>query len=183
MGVSVLIFDRDRTSVMPTKRVALFFFFLALALEFLILDLTVGCSLPWDRASATSTVAIKTVGTGLHFFTDNKRFSVVDYWVGDSRIETLVLRESVSTDRQSGVEGAKGMVTVDAFDDSARGEPKWKLKQEGHAGEVVADRFYKVTKWGCCAAPNTYTYFSLADGKTLYEGSKDLSPDEIGRLH
>jgi hypothetical protein len=167
---------------MPSKRIVIFFA-VALLLEVVVLEMTVGINMPTDRASARSTVVIKFIGTGLHFITDNKRFSVVDYWVDESHIQTLVLRESVLTDRQAGIEGARGPVTVEAFVDSPTNRPKWRIRQEGHVGEVVDDRFYKVTKRGCCDARTTYSYFALQDGKKLYEGTDDLTFAQWNELH
>ena len=155
-----------------------------LLFELLILELTVGISLPSiDRASATSRVAIKIVGTGLHFVTENKRFHAVDYLEGNVRT-TLILRESVALDRETDVEGSgRGLVTVEAFENTVTNRPKWKIQQEGHVGEMFGDVLYKITKRGCCDAPTMYMYFSLRDGKKLYEGSHDLTPAELAKFY
>lgn len=133
--------------------------------EFFLLEGTIGISLPGGRTSARSTVSIRLKGKGDHYVTDNKRFIVVDdydFW--------LVLRESVWTDRQFGVEGADSKVTVEAFDGDNLSRLKWKLQEPGDRGEVY-DTFYKLTKWGCCGSPNKYTYYSLRDGKRLYSAT------------
>ncbi len=156
-----------------------------LLLELLILELTVGISLPRiDRASATSRVAIKFVGIGqLHFVTENKRFYAVDYLEGNVRT-TLILRETVALDREVDVEGSgRGLVTVEAFENTVTNRPKWKIQQEGHVGEMFGDVLYKITKRGCCDAPTMYMYFSLRDGKKLYEGSYDPTPTELAKFY
>ncbi len=63
----------------------------ALLLEFLALDGTVGISLPFDRHSALSTVAIQVQGTEPepHYVTRNYRFSVVE----ENPNEPVVIRE------------------------------------------------------------------------------------------
>jgi len=155
---------------MLSKIILIFF---AALLELIVLEMTVGVSLPSDRASAKSTVVIKNVGTGLHFVTDNKRFSVVDY-EDKFGMHALVLRESVNTDREDGVEGSRGTVTVEAFLDNITNSPLWRIQQEGHEGEVEGD-LYTITKRACCDAPTTYIYFSLRDGRKVYEGTNELN--------
>jgi len=104
---------------------------------------------------------------GSHSITDNKRFMIVD----TLRPGGLVLRESVRVDREAGVEGADATVVVDAFD-KERMKPLWKVREPGEFGAVQGP-LYKVTKIGCCDAPDTYTYFSLQDGKKLYSSHDD----------
>jgi hypothetical protein len=58
---------------------------------------------------------------------------------------------------------------------------KWSFEEAGERGEAI-DRVYMVTKLGCCAAPNTYTYFSLRDGKKLRTAHTELNPDEFAAL-
>ena len=89
---------------------------IALIAEFAVLEGTVGVSLPRDRNSAVSRLEIRTKGIGLHFITQNKRFTVVDLLTAHgSHREALVLRESFFMDREDGVEGPpSATVTVDA---------------------------------------------------------------------
>jgi hypothetical protein len=135
--------------------------------EFFLLEGTMGISLPGDRSPALSRVTVKLKGTQIHYTTDNKRFSVIDdydLW--------LLLRESFWTDRQPGIEGSNATVTVEAYDGQQLSKLKWKLQAPGDRGEVF-DTFYKVTKYGCCDAPNKYTYYSLWDGRKLYSANVD----------
>ncbi len=151
----------------------------ALIAEFVVLEGLVGISLPSDRGSAVSSYAIREKGTELHFITRNKRFSVVDLWSKHgSAVEALVLRESFVMDRQEGIEGAKSMVKVEALDGKA---VRWSFEEAGERGQVM-NQVYEVTKFGCCDAPNTYTYFSLRDGKKLRSTHTELNRDEFVAL-
>jgi hypothetical protein len=151
----------------------------ALIAELVVLEGVVGLSLPSDRGSAVSSYEIREKGTELHFITGNKRFSIVDVWSkhGSAR-EALVLRESFTMDRQDGIEGANSMVKVEALDGSS---VKWSFEEAGERGQAM-DQLYEVTKFGCCDAPNTYTYFSLRDGKRLRSTHAELNRDEFAAL-
>jgi hypothetical protein len=152
---------------------------LALIAEFVILEGVVGISLPSDRGSVVSSYEIRQKGTELHFITRNKRFSIVDLFSkhGSAR-EALVLRESFLMDRQDGIEGANSLVKVEALDGKA---VRWSFEESGERGEVM-DQVFEVTKLGCCAAPPTYTYFSLRDGKKLRTTHTELNRDEFAAL-
>jgi hypothetical protein len=101
---------------------------------------------------------------GDHYIADNTRFYFPYSYIQGG----LVLRERIRVDRRGGVEGADGTVTVDAFDWEMK--PLWSFQEPGEQGSIhqPLDRLYKVTKGGCCMAPNKYTYFSLQNGKKLY---------------
>jgi hypothetical protein len=164
-----------------TKPVFIYAFILPAALlgEFVILEGFVGVSLPPDRGTAVSRYEIQEKGTELHFITRNKRFSIVDLWSKHgSAVEALVLRESFEMDRQEGIEGANSMVKVEALDGKAI---RWSFEEAGERGQVM-NQVYEVTKFGCCDAPNTYSYFSLRDGKKLCTTHAELSPDEFAAL-
>jgi len=152
---------------------------LALIAEFVILEGVVGISLPSDRGSVVSSYEIRQKGTELHFITRNKRFSIVDLFSkhGSAR-EALVLRESFLMDRQDGIEGANSVVKVEALDGKV---VRWSFEESGERGEVM-DQVFEVTKLGCCAAPPTYTYFSLRDGKKLRSTHTELNRDEFAAL-
>jgi len=151
----------------------------ALIAELVILEGVVGISFPLDRGSAVSSYEIQEKGRDLHFITRNKRFSIVDLWSqhGSAR-EALVLRESVVTDRQDGIEGDRSTVKIEALDGNA---VRWSFEEAGEAGQPLG-QLYEVTKFGCCDAPNTYTYFSLRDGSKLRTTHTKLGPDEFEAL-
>jgi hypothetical protein len=151
----------------------------ALIAGFVILEGVVGISLPSDRGSAVSSYEIREKGAELHFITRNKRFSIVDLWSRHgSAVEALILRESFVMDRQEGIEGANSMVKVEALDGKA---VRWSFEEAGERGQVT-NQVYEVTKFGCCDAPNTYTYFSLRDGKKLRTTHTELNRDEFAAL-
>ena len=151
----------------------------ALIAEFVILEGTVGIALPSDRGSAVSNYEIREKRADVHFITRNERFTIVDVWENHGTIRrALVLRESFLTDRQDGIEGDNAIVRVDALDGKS---VKWSFEEPGEQG-LVFDRVYEVIKFGCCAAPNTYTYFSLRDGKKLRSIHTELNRSELAAL-
>ena len=151
----------------------------ALLAEFVILEGVHGISLPPDRGSAVSSYEIRQKGKELHFITQNKRFSIVDLWSRHgSSVEALVLRESFVIDRQEGIEGDSSMLKVEALDGKT---VEWSFEEVGESGKV-SGQLYEVTKFGCCDSPNTYTYFSLRDGKKLRTAHTELNRDEFSAL-
>jgi hypothetical protein len=153
----------------------------ALIAEFFILEGTVGISLPSDRHSALSSVEFKVKGMEQHVIMRNKRFTAVDILTphGSGR-EALVLRESFFVDLEEGIEGpAEAMVTVEALDGE---NVRWRFQEPGESGEVVAGNLYRVKRAGCCDAPTTYAYFSLADGRKIRTDEHELSGDELETL-
>jgi len=167
-----------------TKRlfVVMFIVLGVLVAEFLVLEGTIGISLPSDRYSAWSRLEIKTKGVELHFITRNSRFAVVDFWTAHgSRREALVLRESFFMDREDSVEGPpKATVTVEAMNGK---HVRWTFHEPGDGGDVVTSNLYRVVKFGGGEIGNTYTYFSLADGRKVRTNRYvELSRDELEAL-
>lgn len=151
----------------------------ALIVEFVLLEGLLGISVPSDRGSAISSWEIREKGAELHFITRNQRFSIVDLWSKHgSAVEALVLRESIVTDRQAGIEGDISTVRVEALDGTT---VKWSFEEPGERGQTLS-QIYEVTKFGCCDAPNTYTYFSLRDGRRLRSSHTELNRDEFTAL-
>lgn len=121
-------------------------------------------------------------GTELHYITQNRRFTVVDLTTehGSSR-EALILRESFYMDREDSVEGPpKATVTVEAL----KGRNlRWAFHEPGERGDVVTNDLYMVTNYGGGETGNTYTYFSLLDGRKLRRNRySQLSNDELEAL-
>jgi hypothetical protein len=139
----------------------------ALIAEFFILKGTIGISLPSDRYHATSSVEIWPTGLDQHFITRNYRFSVVG-----SGTKTVVLREYFFSDKEEEVEGPpKASITVAGMTGS---KVKWTFREPGERGDVLTDNVYRVIKWGAGEAPNTYTYFSLADGRKVRRQTRNF---------
>jgi hypothetical protein len=169
---------------LPTKRIFVIagIVLAVLIAEFLILEGTIGISVPSERNSALSTLEIRDQGRELHFITRNKRFTVVDFWTDHgTRRQALVLRESFFMDRKDSVEGPPdAAVTVEAL----RGKNvSWTIHEPGERGDAVTNNLYKVTKHSNGETPNIYTYFSLADGRKVHTNeSVELSRDELEAL-
>jgi len=152
---------------------------IALIVEFVLLEGTLGVSLPSDRNSAISRIDVKVKGTELHFVTLNRRFTVVEL-VLKRGSEDLVLRESFFMDREPGVEGPpNATVTVEAVNGK---DVRWTFHEPGERGEPVTGDVYQVTKFGCCDAPPTYTYLSLRDGTKLRSTHSKLDSKELEAL-
>lgn len=150
-----------------------------LVAEFVILEGVVGISVPSDRGSAVSSYEIREKGKDLHFITRNKRFSIVNLWTRHGSVrEALVLRESFVIDREDGIEGDSSTVKVEALEGKA---VKWSFEEAGERGQTLG-QVYEVTKVGCCDAANTYSYFSLRDGKKLHTTHVELNRDEFSAL-
>ncbi|MFL6299815.1 MAG: hypothetical protein ACJ71N_04315 [Terriglobales bacterium] len=152
---------------------------IALLLELFVLEGFVGASLPIDRGSGISSYEIQQKGTELHFITRNKRFSIVDLWSKHgTALEALVLRESFVSDRQDGIEGARSTVQVEGV---KGGIAKWSFEEPGDTGRPL-NQLYEVTKFGCCDAPSTYTYYSLRDGRKVRTSHLELNAEEVAGL-
>jgi hypothetical protein len=154
----------------------------ALIAEFVLLEGTLGVSLPQDRSSAISKVEIKEKGIGLHYITQNRRFTVVDLLTdhGSGR-ETFVLRETFYMDRQDSAEGPpEATVTVEGLNGK---NVRWAFHEPGERGDVITPDLYMVTSYGGGEIGNTYTYFSLLDGKKVHTNRySELSRDELEAL-
>jgi hypothetical protein len=152
---------------------------IALIVEFVLLEGTLGVSLPSDRYSAMSRLDVKVKGTAPHFITLNKRFTVVEV-LSKRGSEDLVLRESFFMDQEFGVEGPpNATVTVEAMNGK---DVRWTFREPGQRGEPVTGELYQVTKLGCCDAPPTYSYFSLKDGTKLRSTHNKLNSNELEAL-
>jgi hypothetical protein len=70
------------------------------------------------------------------------------------------------------------MLKVEALDGKA---VKWGFEEAGERGQAIG-QVYEVTKFGCCDAPNTYTYFSLRDGRKLRSTHTELNQYDFAAL-
>ena len=151
----------------------------ALLAELAVLVSTVGISLPSERGTATSSYEVRDSVRETHFITRNHKFDIVEHWDNEGKVSHAVaLRQLITIDRQLGVEGDRASVKVEALDGK---KTIWSFEEPGEKGEPLS-RLYEVTKYGCCAAPNTYTYFSLSDGKKLRTTHIELTPKEFEAL-
>lgn len=112
-----------------------------------------------------------------HTETKNLRFTPTDIYEGTKRTK-LILRETFERSDQDCSEAFSGKVTVEAtaYDDAyEHGKPLWSLSTVGWGGDLyedAGDSFYKVTMPGCCGSSDTDVYFSLHDGKQLFEATE-----------
>ena len=149
----------------------------ALAVEFFVLESTIGISRPSDRHSAVSSGEIKVENLEIHFITRNHRFTGVR---STGLHPDLMLREFFLEDRTPDLEGAPdATVTVDGMDgDTVR----WSFRAPGVRGELVTDNIYRIVKYGCCSGPNMYSYFSLENGRKIRTSEYELPALEITDL-
>ena len=135
---------------------------------------TRGIAIPSGTRQALSSVSILLKDQDVHVITDNKRFTVFDfspsYQIPDPKAQQLLLLESFWSDRRDGLEGQLGRVTVEASEITLTGYGGnlWTIHEDGDEGKLDGDRFYKVTKYGCCDEPDVYTYFFLGNGQKVY---------------
>jgi hypothetical protein len=92
-----------------------------------------------------------------------------------------VLRETFFRDQEYGREGPPdATVTVEAMVDK---RVIWTFQESGERGDVVTNDIYRVRKDGNGETPNTYTYFSLVDGRKVRTNlSIELSREELEAL-
>jgi len=143
-----------------------------------------GIAIPSGTRSAQSKVEVVFKDREMHIITDNKRFTVLNFSphlsFPDPDEKQLLLQESVRIDRKDGFEGQSGRVTVEASEIklAGLGTTIWKLSEDGDAGQLaegeLGDRFYKVTKFGCCDASDISTYFFLGDGHKVYTAASPI---------
>lgn len=151
--------------------------------------LVVGCALAFfvlgqerKGLERTATSAIRTYVNSdgdLVAETVNRRFSFSTFYAENlfskEHFRTLLLLEEFKSTRRIFAGQMQGTVRVEAWigKDASPQNKLWTIEQSGDAGEV-ADRFYKVTKYGCCANISTDVYFSLGSGKKLYTTNTGL---------
>jgi hypothetical protein len=76
-----------------------------------------------------------------------------------------MLRESFFMDRTDSVEGPpSALVTVEGWSDN---HLIWSFREPGERGDLVTNNLYMVSKPGNGENGNTYTYFSMADGRKV----------------
>jgi hypothetical protein len=141
---------------------------------------TWGIAIPSGTRQARSSVSILLKDQDVHIITDNRRFTVLDFspsnQFNDPKEQHLLLLESFWSDRRDGQEGQMGRVTVEASQITLAGSGTnlWKLQEDGDEGQLDGERFYKVVKYGCCDAPNVYSYFFLGNGQKIYTSVTSL---------
>jgi hypothetical protein len=135
--------------------------------------------------TATSEIVTRTdKEKGIITTTTNRRFTFTDVYpdniASDEQFRTLLLLEAFRSERILRAEGQQGSVTVDAWigKDDSPGEKLWTIQQEGDEG-AVADRFYRITKHGCCGAEDTFVFFNIMSGVKVFTSTGQLFQIEV----
>jgi hypothetical protein len=130
--------------------------------------------------SATSSIRTYADSDGaLLAETVNRRFTFTTFYTEgaftEEQFRTLLLLEEFRSTRDISRGQIRGVVKVDAWagKDASPQNKLWSIEQSGDVGEV-ADRFYKITMYGCCANIATDVYFSLLYGQKLYTTNTGL---------
>ena len=109
----------------------------------------------------------------------NRRFTFARAWRDRTTGVDLLLEETFDRTVDSGAEGEKAAVSVDAFPASGSGLPLWSFRSEGSTGEARDDDLYRVTRSGCCGSQDLSTFHSLLDGKELFTSDAPLVSVEV----
>jgi hypothetical protein len=135
--------------------------------------------------TATSEIVTRTdKEKGIIITTTNRRFTFTDVYpegiVSDEQFRTLLLLEEFRSERILRAEGQQGSVTVQAWigKDDSPGEKLWTINQEGDEG-AMADRFYRITKHGCCGAEDTFVFFNIISGAKVFTSTGQLFQIEV----
>lgn len=124
--------------------------------------------------STTST--IETVRrAGIEFVvTTNRKFNYVSLYTG-SGYESLLLLEEVRAEMSRDAEGVNSTMKVEAWLGKGRkpNQKAWTIKSDADAAET-SEPFYRTTKFGCCAALSTWTWYNLFTGQKVFTGNTNL---------
>jgi len=104
--------------------------------------------------------------------TVNRRFTFAEVHPERYGANTLLLEETFDRLLDSGAEGEKSSVEVSAT--SLAGRRAWTFRASGAAGEAREDNLYRVDRPGCCGARDLSLYFSLLDGKELFDSDTPI---------
>lgn len=112
--------------------------------------------------------------------TTNRRFTFTQFYPDYSshNYHPMVLLEEFRSEWTPGIEGKRAKVRVDGWAGAFPNPDKkaWTILSEGDEGEIH-DNFYKVTRYGCCAALSTQIWFSLIDGRKVF--TSNIDPIEV----
>ena len=101
--------------------------------------------------------------------TVNRRFTFATTYPEKFKRVDLLLAETFDRTLDSGAEGEKSKVTVEAsLAGDSTGKAIWRIGTEGSSGEPTEENVYRVTRPGCCGAQDLSIFFSLINGKELF---------------
>jgi hypothetical protein len=108
--------------------------------------------------------------------TTNRRFTFTQFSPDYSSYDyhPMVLLEEFRSEWTPGTEGKRAKVRVDGWTGEFPNPTRkaWTILSEGDEGKVH-NNFYKVTRYGCCAALTTQIWFNLIDGQKVFMSNID----------
>jgi len=132
------------------------------------------------RREATSSAESRTGEDGRRILhTINRRFTFADAYRERTKAIRLLLAETFDRQVDSGAEGERSTVSVEAYSDGGAGAGIWRLKTGGSDGEAREDNLYRVRRPGCCGAQDLSIFFSLFDGRELFDADSPLLAIEV----
>jgi hypothetical protein len=133
--------------------------------------------------SATSTVTTREEKDGsITAVVINRRFTFASVPAerDDKARPALLLLEEFKHEQNSAAEGRKSSVVVEAWSGEGPNavNAAWTIRSDGDEG-VLADRFYKITRRGCCGAEDTFLFFNAESGRKVFTATGDLFRIEV----
>jgi len=148
------------------------------ALPVLVLTAVAGSAAPapapgrLHREASSSAESWKTKDGRRMTHTVNRRFTFAEVHPERYGADALLLEETFDRLLDSGAEGEKSSVEVSAT--TLAGKPAWTFRSAGAAGEAREDNLYRVDRPGCCGARDLSVFFSLLDGKELFDSDTPI---------
>jgi len=124
------------------------------------------------REASSSAESWKTKDGRRMTHTVNRRFTFAEVHPERYGADALLLEETFDRLLDSGAEGEKSSVEVSAT--TLAGKRAWAFRSAGAAGEAREDNLYRVDRPGCCGARDLSVFFSLLDGKELFDSDTPI---------
>ncbi|NQU67002.1 MAG: hypothetical protein HQ510_03580 [Candidatus Marinimicrobia bacterium] len=108
----------------------------------------------------------------------NSRYSFFRFHTGNistNQSQIIMLQEEIHTEKYLDIPSQESMVKTKAWigTDANTDKYVWTIEAEGNVASIT-DRYYKVTKYGCCDAEATHTYFNIMTGKKVYISTSNM---------
>jgi hypothetical protein len=124
------------------------------------------------REATSSAESWKTKDGRRMTHTVNRRFTFAEVHPERYGGNALLLEETFDRLLDSGAEGEKSSVEVSAT--TVAGKRAWAFRTAGAAGEAREDNIYRVDRPGCCGARDLSVFFSLLDGRELFDSDTPI---------
>ncbi|HET9794644.1 MAG TPA: hypothetical protein VFS34_09295 [Thermoanaerobaculia bacterium] len=135
---------------------------------------------PGSRREATSWAESRTEKDGRRITrTVNRRFTFVGAYRDRTTAVRMLLAETFDRELDSGAEGERSTVSVEAYPATGPGGALWSFRAEGASGDAREDNLYRVIRPGCCGARDLAIYFSLLDGRELFDADAPILSIEV----